>query len=48
MLHRMLKEGATLEGEVFRTNGTSERPLVYILTRILRGDLPFQALKMQA
>ncbi|TVU91981.1 HIRAN domain-containing protein [Vreelandella titanicae] len=48
MLHRMLKEGAILEGEVFRVNGTSERPLVYILTRILKGDLPFQALKMQA
>lgn len=48
MLHRMLKEGAILEGEVFRTNGTSERPLVYILTRILKGDLPFQALKVQA
>ncbi|HBP40998.1 MAG: HIRAN domain-containing protein [Vreelandella alkaliphila] len=48
MLHRMLAEGAILEGEVFRTNGTSERPLVYVLTRILKGDLPIQALKMQA
>ncbi|MFB9868834.1 HIRAN domain-containing protein [Vreelandella sulfidaeris] len=48
MLHRMLEEGAILEGEVFRTNGTSERPLVYILTRILNGDLPFHALKMRA
>lgn len=48
MLHRMLKEGAILEGEVFRTNGTSESPLVYILTRILKGNLPLQALKMQA
>lgn len=48
MLHRMLEGGATLEGEVFRINGTSERPLVYILTRILKGDVPIHALKMQA
>ncbi|BCB09488.1 hypothetical protein HHSLTHF2_33780 [Vreelandella venusta] len=48
MLHRMLKEGAILGGEVFRTNGTSERPLVYVLTRILKGHQPFHALKMQA
>lgn len=48
MLHRMLEEGATLEGEVFRINGTSERPLVYVLTRISKGNLPFQVLKMQA
>lgn len=48
MLHRMLQGGATLEGEVFRINGTSERPLVYVLTRILQGDLPVHALQMQA
>lgn len=48
MLHRMLKAGAILEGEVFRTNGTSERPLVYVLTHVLKGDLPFQALQKQA
>lgn len=48
MLHRMLDEGATLEGEVFRINGTTERPLVYVLTRILKDDHPVHALKMQA
>lgn len=34
MLNRMISEDATVEGEVFRTNGTSERPLVYTLTRL--------------
>ncbi|MBE0508677.1 MAG: hypothetical protein IBX50_18495 [Marinospirillum sp.] len=34
MLHRMLSEGANLAGEIFRINGTSARPLVYVLTQI--------------
>lgn len=34
MLHRMLSEGAKLEGEIFRINGTSARPLVYVLTQV--------------
>lgn len=33
--HRLITGGASLEGEVFRINGTSERPLVYVLTRII-------------
>jgi hypothetical protein len=33
--HRLIAGGASLEGEVFRINGTSERPLVYVLTRII-------------
>ncbi|EPC00318.1 hypothetical protein L861_07420 [Litchfieldella anticariensis FP35 = DSM 16096] len=37
MLHRMLEQGARLEGEIFRINGTSDRPLVYILTRIAQA-----------
>ncbi|MBT2774834.1 hypothetical protein J7J47_21645 [Halomonas sp. ISL-60] len=48
MLHRMLEDGATLEGEVFRINGTSERPLVYVLTHILKGGFPVHELRMQA
>lgn len=48
MLHRMLHDGATLEGEVFRINGTSERPLVYVLTHILKGFFPIHSLRMQA
>lgn len=38
MLHRMLSDGADVVGEVFRINGTQERPLVYVLTHILRHD----------
>lgn len=40
MLHRMLSDGAVLTGEVFRINGTSERPLVYVLTRVARSGSP--------
>lgn len=50
-LHRMLGRGAHLEGEVFRINGSPERPLVYVLTRITRDDKPTMlahALRMQA
>lgn len=51
MLHRMVKEGANLEGEIFRINGSPERPLVYVLTHITRDDrpaMPAHALRMQA
>lgn len=51
MLHRMLDRGAVLEGEVFRINGSPERRLVYVLTRIRRDDrpaLPTHMLRMQA
>lgn len=34
LMHRMLKQGADIMGEVFHTNGTPERPLVYLMTRI--------------
>lgn len=37
MLHRMWENGAQVEGEVFRVNGTARRPLVYVLTRIVGG-----------
>ncbi|MBE0490563.1 MAG: HIRAN domain-containing protein [Halomonas sp.] len=40
MLHRMLDQGAALDGEVFRINGSLERPLVYVLTRIRLDDRP--------
>ncbi|MDN7131218.1 HIRAN domain-containing protein [Halomonas sp. MC140] len=46
MLHRMLEDGAIIEGEVFRTNGTSDRPLVYVLTRILKRNVTIHTLKM--
>ncbi|CAM3518404.1 HIRAN domain-containing protein [Halomonas lysinitropha] len=51
MLHRMLDRGANLEGEVFRINGSEERPLVHVLTRITRDDgaaMPAHTLRMQA
>ncbi|KJZ06875.1 MULTISPECIES: HIRAN domain-containing protein [unclassified Halomonas] len=51
MLQRMLGRGAVLEGEVFRINGSPERRLVYVLTRIRRNDrpaLPTNMLRMQA
>lgn len=38
MLHRMNLKGAVVEGEIFRTNGTSERPLVYTLTKLAHGN----------
>lgn len=34
LMHRMLQQGADIMGEVFHTNGTAERPLVYLMTRI--------------
>lgn len=37
MLHRMWENGARVEGQVFRVNGTARRPLVYVLTRIISG-----------
>lgn len=40
MLHRMLSDEAVLAGEVFRINGTPERPLVYVLTQIARSGQP--------
>lgn len=51
MLHRMLDEGASLGGEIFRINGSPERPLVHVLTRITRDDrsvMPAHTLRMQA
>lgn len=50
MLHRMLDQGANLEGMVFRINGTDDRPLVYVLTRISQEHhtLPSHALRMHA
>ncbi|PXX96309.1 HIRAN domain-containing protein [Halomonas sp. LBP4] len=50
MLHRMLGQGARLEGVIFRINGTDNRPLVYVLTRISQEhrSLPSHALRMQA
>lgn len=50
MLHRMLDQGANLEGEIFHINGSVERPLVYVLTRISQRHsmLPSHALRMQA
>lgn len=48
MLHRMLDRGAKLEGEVFRINGSPERPLVYVFTRIRLDDRPAHTLRMQA
>lgn len=50
MLHRMLEQGARLEGVIFRINGTDDRPLVYVLTRISQEHrtLPSHALRMQA
>lgn len=50
MLHRMLAEGAEINGEVYRVNGTSDRPLVYVLTQIYRVnslERP-RSLKLQA
>ncbi|WP_257736812.1 HIRAN domain-containing protein [Halothiobacillus diazotrophicus] len=35
MLHRMQEQGAHLSGEIFRKNGSAERPLIYVLTQIL-------------
>lgn len=48
MLHRMLDKGAVLNGEVFRINGSSERPLVYVLTRIRLGEHPISLVRLQA
>ncbi|AXY41790.1 MULTISPECIES: HIRAN domain-containing protein [Halomonas] len=51
MLHRMLDRGAALDGEVFRINGSPERPLVYVLTRIRLDDrpaMPANVFRMQA
>lgn len=51
MLHRMLDRGAHLDGEVFRINGSPERPLVYVLTRIRLDDrpaMPTNVFRMQA
>lgn len=51
MLHRMLSEEAEVIGEIFRINGTLERPLVYVLTQITRQNgllMPSSSLKMQA
>lgn len=49
MLHRMLEQGAVLSGEVFRINGTSERPLVYVLVQVVRASEPnHNPVKLQA
>ena len=40
MLHRMLDQGASLSGEIFRINGTSARSLVYVLVRVARPPTP--------
>lgn len=49
MLHRMLEQEASLSGEIFRINGTSERPLVYVLVQIVRaGELNHNPVKLQA
>lgn len=49
MLHRMLEQGASLSGEVFRINGTSERPLVYVLVQVVRASgLNHNPVKLQA
>ncbi|MFC0336925.1 HIRAN domain-containing protein [Kushneria avicenniae] len=39
-LHRMIVKGASIDGTIFRINGTSDRPLVYVLTRITQSQ-PF-------
>ncbi|OLO10505.1 hypothetical protein BTW10_14210 [Chromohalobacter japonicus] len=38
MLHRMIDQGASLEGLVFRINGTDDRPLVYVLTSVTQDQ----------
>jgi len=49
MLHRMLQQGASLSGEIFRINGTSERPLVYVLVQVVRASgLNHNPVKLQA
>jgi hypothetical protein len=37
MFHRMLSKESNISGEVFRINGSPERPLVYVLTSIEQG-----------
>ena len=51
MLNRMLLGGADLTGEVFRSNGTPARPLVYVLTQIIHHNrlmMPSSPLRLQA
>jgi len=50
MLHRMIDQGASLEGMVFRINGTDDRPLVYVLTSITRDQsaIPKTAPRLEA
>ncbi len=51
MLNRMLSGGADLTGEVFRFNGTPDRPLVYVLTQIVHHNglvMQSNPLKLQA
>lgn len=36
LIHRALAEDSVVTGEVFRKNGSSERPLIYVLTHITR------------
>lgn len=38
MLHRMINLDAHFVSEVYRMNGTPERPLIYILTKISHGE----------
>ncbi|CAO1667468.1 HIRAN domain-containing protein [Salinicola sp. LHM] len=38
LLHRMIGQGAGLEGMIFRINGTDDRPLVYVLTSVTRDQ----------
>lgn len=44
MFHRMLSQGANISGEVFRINGSLERPLIYVLTQIAQSPLQKPAL----
>lgn len=51
MLNRMLSGGAELVGEVFRFNGTPDRPLVYVLTKIVHHNglmMPSSPVRLQA
>nr|WP_300312863.1 HIRAN domain-containing protein [Halomonas sp.] len=38
VLHRAFEDGAEVRGEIFRKNGSPDRPLIYVLTHIARGS----------
>lgn len=49
MLHSMLEQQASISGEIFRINGTAERPLVYVLIKVVRtSGLNLNPVKRQA